>query len=106
VWLPSGPMPSAQHDPACVLPLSITAGVLWAGGRQPAVVEISILRVGQLVLLCVPGEFSTMAGRRLREAVAEAVRHAWGAAVRVVIAGLTNTYSSYVVRCKETKPGQ
>ena len=37
--------------------------------RQPAIVEIQILRVGQLVILCVPGELTTMAGRRLREAV-------------------------------------
>lgn len=31
--------------------------------------DIQILRVGQLVILCVPGEFTTMAGRRLREAI-------------------------------------
>ena len=37
--------------------------------RQPAIVEIQILRVGQLAILCVPGELTTMAGRRLREAV-------------------------------------
>ena len=41
---------------------------------QPAVVEISILRAGQLVILAVPGEFTTMAGRRLRRAVHDAVR--------------------------------
>lgn len=37
--------------------------------RQPSIVDIQILRVGQFVILCVPGEFTTMAGRRLREAV-------------------------------------
>ena len=37
--------------------------------RQPSVVEIQILRVGQFLILCVPGELTTMAGRRLREAV-------------------------------------
>ncbi len=31
--------------------------------------EIQILRVGQFVILCVPGELTTMAGRRLREAM-------------------------------------
>ena len=31
--------------------------------------DIQILRIGQLVILCVPGEFTTMAGRRLREAI-------------------------------------
>ena len=37
-------------------------------------VEISVLRAGQLVVLAVPGEFTTMAGRRLRAAVYEMVR--------------------------------
>ena len=41
---------------------------------QPAIVEISILRAGQLVILAVPGEFTTMAGRRLRQAVHDVVR--------------------------------
>ena len=35
--------------------------------------EIQILRAGQLVILAVPGEFTTMAGRRLREAVYDQV---------------------------------
>lgn len=33
---------------------------------QPSVVHIQILRVGQLVILVVPGEFTTMSGRRIR----------------------------------------
>lgn len=42
--------------------------------RQPSIVEIQILRVGQFVVLCVPGELTTMAGRRLREAMQAQVR--------------------------------
>ena len=42
--------------------------------RQPSIVDIQILRVGQLVVLCVPAELTTMAGRRLREAVRARVR--------------------------------
>ena len=42
--------------------------------RQPSIVEIQILRAGQLIILCVPGELTTMAGRRLRAAVREMVR--------------------------------
>lgn len=41
--------------------------------RQPAIVDIQILRVGQLVILCVPGEFTTMAGRRIKEAIYDQV---------------------------------
>ena len=40
---------------------------------QPSIVEIQILRAGQLVILCVPGELTTMAGRRLRKAVYDLV---------------------------------
>ena len=67
----------------------------------PYVVEVQVLRVGQLVILCVPGELTTMAGRRLRRAVAATVREAWGEGLHIVIAGLTNTYSSYVTTYEE-----
>jgi Neutral/alkaline non-lysosomal ceramidase, N-terminal len=33
---------------------------------QPGVVHIQMMRVGQLVILVVPGEFTTMSGRRIR----------------------------------------
>lgn len=42
----------------------------WA----PAIVEIGILRAGQFAILAVPGEFTTMSGRRLRAAVRDTVR--------------------------------
>jgi hypothetical protein len=67
----------------------------------PNVVDISLLRIGNLVVACVPGEFTTMAGRRLAAAVREAVAGAWGDDVTVVIAGLTNTYASYVTTYEE-----
>ena len=37
----------------------------WA----PKIVPLQIFKVGQLVLIAVPGEFTTMSGRRLRNAV-------------------------------------
>ena len=121
----------------------------------PYIVEIQILRVGQLAILCVPGEFTTMAGRRLKRAVADVVRggggqgeppglcsrgvrvllgrcccaHSlqgalaarthncqllfgtprapaqvagqWGEDLHLVIAGLSNTYSSYITTFEE-----
>lgn len=36
---------------------------------HPSVVDVQLLRVGQLVIAAVPGEFTTMAGRRLKDAV-------------------------------------
>lgn len=59
--------------------------------------------MGQLFILGVPGEFTTMAGRRLREAV-EGVLAEAGAfppGGKVVIAGLANTYSSYITTFEE-----
>lgn len=34
---------------------------------SPKMVDIQIFKAGQLVLLIVPGEFTTMAGRRIRQ---------------------------------------
>lgn len=67
----------------------------------PKIVEIQILRLGQFVILCVPSEFTTMAGRRLKAAVNDVVQSSWGPDLEFVIAGLTNTYSSYVTTFEE-----
>ncbi|CAD6893059.1 unnamed protein product, partial [Tilletia caries] len=73
----------------------------WA----PSVVETQILQVGQMFILVVPGEFTTMAGRRLKEAVRVAVRGAGllgeGVEPIVVIAGPANTYSHYITTREE-----
>ena len=50
--------------------------------RQPAIVDIQILRAGQLVILCVPGEFTTMAGRRIKAAIYDQVGSPCGVSIR------------------------
>jgi neutral ceramidase len=73
----------------------------WA----PAILPIQIIRIGQLVILCVPGEFTTMAGRRLRDAVKTVLTSdksgAFNKNIHVVLAGLTNTYSQYITTFEE-----
>ncbi|KAF7817678.1 neutral ceramidase 2-like [Senna tora] len=73
----------------------------WA----PAILPIQILRLGKLIILSVPGEFTTMAGRRLREAVLETLvsngNGEFDDETHIVIAGLTNTYSQYVATFEE-----
>ncbi|CAI0382247.1 unnamed protein product [Linum tenue] len=73
----------------------------WA----PAILPVQILRLGKLIILSVPGEFTTMAGRRLREAVkATLIANGGGEFddnTHVVIAGLTNTYSQYISTFEE-----
>lgn len=79
----------------------MTEPYAWA----PSILPLQILRIGQFVILCVPGEFTTMAGRRLREAVREElvthVKGEFGDDTHIVIAGLTNTYSQYVATFEE-----
>lgn len=93
-----------EAQKACQAPKPIlldTGAVTLPYAWQPAIVEISVFRVGQFVILCVPGELTTMAGRRLKAAVKDKVQSAWGPEVELVIAGLTNTYSSYITTFEE-----
>ncbi|KAK7301811.1 hypothetical protein RJT34_12687 [Clitoria ternatea] len=72
----------------------------WA----PSILPIQILQIGQLFILSVPGEFTTMAGRRLRDAVKTVLssdKDFEFEDIHVVIAGLTNTYSQYVTTFEE-----
>lgn len=58
--------------------------------------------MGSFVIAAVPGEFTTMAGRRLRNTIKETVIENGGAAnTKVVIAGLSNIYSDYIVTPEE-----
>ncbi|XAR61571.1 Ceramidase [Bertholletia excelsa] len=75
--------------------------IAWA----PAILPIQILRLGNLIILSVPGEFTTMAGRRLREAVKQTLisegKGEFDEDTHILIAGLTNTYSQYIATFEE-----
>lgn len=69
---------------------------------DPTTVPIQILRIGHVFVLSVPGEFTTMAGRRLRAAVSKILAPLVVPDIpQVTIAGLTNTYSSYITTFEE-----
>ncbi|KAL5121413.1 hypothetical protein ACEQ8H_000484 [Pleosporales sp. CAS-2024a] len=70
----------------------------WA----PNIVDIQVLRVGQLVMIISPGEATTMSGRRWREAVYNQVE-ASGIAKDplVVLGGPANSYSHYIATEEE-----
>ena len=69
---------------------------------QPSVLPTQIFKIGQLLIVAVPGEFTTMSGRRVREAVkAEYEKQKPDTSVEVVISGLSNAYSSYVTTFEE-----
>ncbi|KAG0620919.1 hypothetical protein M758_4G254800 [Ceratodon purpureus] len=97
---------SKQIDCQYPKPVLIDTGEMvtpydWA----PSVLPIQILRIGQFIILSVPGEMTTMAGRRLRQAVKDTLvkkgNGQFNADTRVVIAGLAGDYSQYIATYEE-----
>jgi neutral ceramidase len=76
----------------------ITTGETKPEPSYTQVVSMTLARIGQLAIVAVPAEFTTMAGRRLRETVAaelgESIQH-------VVLAGYSNDYTGYVTTKEE-----
>lgn len=66
---------------------------------QPEVVSTQLATIGDIAIACVPGEFTTMSGRRLRNALKNAL--SLEADTHVIIAGLCNTYSDYITTPEE-----
>ncbi|XP_030762997.1 neutral ceramidase-like, partial [Sitophilus oryzae] len=97
--------PPTTEDINCHYPKPI----LIASGRikvpynwQPEIVSTQILLLGNFALVGVPGEFTTMSGRRMRDAVKNVIVDSGGdSGTEVVIAGLSNTYTSYIATYEE-----
>lgn len=72
---------------------------------DPTTVPLQVFRLGNLFIISVPNEFTTMSGRRLRAAAKKIIQDANvvepGQEIYVTIAGLANSYSSYVVTNEE-----
>lgn len=85
-------------DDSCQWPkpnLLATGGLDWV----PEVLPFQIFTVGELAIVAVPNETTTMAGRRIRELVQTQL--ASRGITKVVIAGLANTYSGYLTTYDE-----
>ena len=101
----------SDEQVACQAPKPILLNLGTNGGIQrpyewdAEVVPVQLLRVGSLFIAAVPSEFTTMAGRRLRSAIADVVvaegLYDSVEEVTVVIAGLANSYSDYVTTYEE-----
>ena len=94
----------ACHDPK---PILLDVGemsnpYLWT----PNVVDVQVLRVGQLFIIVSPGEASTMAGRRWKNAVRDKAAPLFteeqgSAAPIVVLGGPANSYTHYITTEEE-----
>ncbi|XP_027548664.1 putative neutral ceramidase C [Neopelma chrysocephalum] len=68
---------------------------------HPDVVDVQVAAIGSLAIVAVPGEFTTMSGRRLREAVRSEFDSHGTPRMNVVIAGLCNVYTHYITTYEE-----
>ncbi|KAK7754716.1 hypothetical protein SLS62_003274 [Diatrype stigma] len=80
----------------------MTSPYLWT----PNVVDVQVFRVGQLVIIVSPGEATTMAGRRWKNAVHDAVATSFSqepesASPIVVLGGPANSYTHYITTEEE-----
>jgi neutral ceramidase len=81
--------------------------ILLATGRavfpyawQPTIVPLQIFSIGDLLMFGLPGEFTTMAGRRLKNEIqlfAKSRSHEF----QSILCGLSNIYSSYITTPEE-----
>jgi neutral ceramidase len=62
-------------------------------------VPIQLLKIGPVVLVAMPGEFTTMSGRRIRRSVQKALEGT--EMTQVVLAGYANAHSGYVTTRQE-----
>ncbi|MBB5020551.1 neutral ceramidase [Chitinivorax tropicus] len=92
------PAPQWVHDCQAPKPILLATGTQKPVPWSPEVLPVSILRIGQLAIVAGPGEFTIMAGRRIRETVKSAL----GDAVKyVVFNGYANAYSGYITTPEE-----
>ena len=69
---------------------------------QPRIVSTQLALMGDVAIACVPGEFTTMSGRRLRDTISSTIADLGGPSnTRVIVAGLCNVYSDYIVTPEE-----
>jgi neutral ceramidase len=88
------------HHPKPILINSGRISTPWEW--QPSIVSVQLIRLGEVILIAVPGEFTTMSGRRLRKAVTEAAVESGGpAGTKAIVTGLSNVYTSYITTFEE-----
>ncbi|NXY46907.1 ASAH2 ceramidase, partial [Ceuthmochares aereus] len=87
------------HKPKPIL--FSTGEMTWPHPWHPDIVDVQIVAIGSLAIVAVPGEFTTMSGRRLREAVKREFDSHGKPQMDVVIAGLCNVYTHYITTYEE-----
>ncbi|KAH8624143.1 Neutral ceramidase 2 [Alternaria alternata] len=97
--------PPSKEQKECQYPKPVLLNVGQANipyPWSPNIVDIQVLRVGQLVIIVSPGEATTMSGRRWREAVhSYIVSSNIASSPIVVLGGPANSYTHYIATEEE-----
>lgn len=97
-----------EEEIACQAPKPIlfnTGDMYTPYQWDPDHIPLQIFRVGNIFIVAPPSEFTTMAGRRLRNTLKKIIEDSGvlqaGQKPYIAIAGLSNSYSSYVTTFEE-----
>uniref|UniRef100_A0A8C6L8T5 Neutral ceramidase n=1 Tax=Nothobranchius furzeri TaxID=105023 RepID=A0A8C6L8T5_NOTFU len=96
--------PPSNQTKECHHPKPIlfsTGEMNWPLPWHPQIVDVQIVTIGSVAVIAVPGEMTTMSGRRLRKAVKELESENTFKDTEVVIAGLSNIYTHYITTYEE-----
>jgi len=105
-WIVGFVHKATPEEKACQAPKGIllpTGSVNFPWPWAPSDLPVQILRLGQLVILVIPTEMTTMAGRRLRAHMKNKMVELGliGEDGVVVVAGLSNAYADYTTTYEE-----
>uniref|UniRef100_A0AAY4D6R4 Neutral ceramidase n=1 Tax=Denticeps clupeoides TaxID=299321 RepID=A0AAY4D6R4_9TELE len=98
-----GPPSNETQDCHRPKPILFSTGEMnWPLPWHPVIVDVQLITIGSVAIVAIPGEVTTMSGRRIREAVKKELEssHAF-ANTEVVIAGLCNIYTHYITTYEE-----
>uniref|UniRef100_A0A8B9K333 Neutral ceramidase n=1 Tax=Astyanax mexicanus TaxID=7994 RepID=A0A8B9K333_ASTMX len=84
-------------------PILFSTGEMnWPFPWHPDIVDVQIITIGSVAIVAVPGEATTMSGRRIREGVKQELeKNAAFTNSEVVITGLCNIYTHYITTYEE-----
>ncbi|KAG5262835.1 hypothetical protein AALO_G00279430 [Alosa alosa] len=88
------------HEPKPIL--FNTGEMNWPLPWHPQIVDVQIITIGSVAIVATPGEPTTMAGRRMRDAIKQELEAQAGFSnTEVIIAGLCNIYTHYITTYEE-----
>lgn len=97
---PIGFPPSILDPLIAEMNRQVKAGAIQQSPLVPSVVPLQIVRLGQLTLICCPGEFTTIAGQRVVDTVKQTFA-VQPSIERVWLASYCNDYMGYVTTYEE-----